>query len=103
MSVYVYAKINLRYGALPEFNEAMARLRPVFEDLGWKLTGGWSTLIGDLHEVHDLWEVADANAVTDALVASGGNPVFAEVAPDLARLIERETLSLVTKTPYSDA
>ena len=60
---YVYANVKVKYGQLPAFFEAMVTVRRVMEANGWKMVGAWSTLIGDLHEVHDLWEVEDANTV----------------------------------------
>jgi len=53
---YVYANVKLKYGQLPAFFETMVTIKRVMEEHGWKLVGAWSTVIGDLHEVHDLWE-----------------------------------------------
>ena len=58
--LYVYANVKIKYGQLVAFNEAMVTVKRVMEANGWKLVGGWMTLVGDLHEVHDLWEVEDA-------------------------------------------
>ena len=52
---YVYANVKVKYGRLPAFFEAMVTIRRVMEEHGWTLVGAWSTVIGDLHEVHDLW------------------------------------------------
>ena len=59
------------------------------------------TLVGDLHEVHDVWEVADANVIPAAFAAAYQDPEFLEAAGALSEIIDREVLSLVTKTPYS--
>src|SRR3954453_10245822 len=99
--LYVYANVTVKYGQLAAFNEAMVTVKRVMEQHGWRLVGAWSTLIGDLHEVHDLWEVADANAVPAALAAAYEDPAFAQVAADLSAISDREVLSLVAKTPYS--
>ena len=64
--LYVYANVKVKYGRLPAFNEAMVTVKRVMEANGWRLVGGWVTLVGDLHEVHDLWEVADANVIPAA-------------------------------------
>ena len=58
---YVYANVKVKYGQLPASYEAMVTIRRVMEENGWKLLGAWSTVIGDIHDVHDMWEVEDAN------------------------------------------
>jgi NIPSNAP len=98
---YVYANVKVKYGQLPAFYEAMVTIKRIMEDNGWKLVGAWGTVIGDLHEVHDLWEVEDANTVPAALAAAIEDPEFAEAAAQVAAVADREVLSLVTKTPYS--
>ena len=99
--LYVYANVKVKYGQLAAFNEAMVTVKRVMEEHGWKLVGAWTTLIGDLHEVHDLWEVADANAVPAAFAAAYEDPDFVQAVAEIAEVAEREVLSLVTKTPYS--
>ena len=98
---YVYANVKIKYGQLPAFFEAMTTVRRVMEANGWKMVGAWSTLIGDLHEVHDLWEVEDANVVPAALIAAYEDPDFVAAATQVAQVTDREVLSLVAKTPYS--
>ena len=99
--LYVYANVKIKYGQLAAFNEAMITVKRVMEANGWKLVGGWTTLVGDLHEVHDLWEVEDANVVPSAFAAAYEDPDFVQAATDLSEIIDREITSLVTKTPYS--
>ncbi len=99
--LYVYANVKVKYGQLGAFNEAMVTVKRVMETHGWKLIGGWTTLIGDLHEVHDLWEVEDANAVPAAFAAAYEDPAFVQAATEVSKVADREVLSLVTKTPYS--
>jgi len=99
--LYVYANVKIKYGQLAAFNEAMITVKRVMEANGWKLVGGWMTLVGDLHEVHDVWEVADANVVPAAFAAAYEDPDFVQSATALSEIIDREVVSLVTKTPYS--
>jgi NIPSNAP len=98
---YVYANVKVRYGQLPAFNEAMVTIKRVMEANGWTLVGGWMTLVGDLHEVHDVWEVEDADAVPAGFAAASQDPDFVRAAAELSEIIDREVLSLVAKTPYS--
>jgi antirestriction protein len=98
---YVYANVKVKYGQLAAFYDAMATIKRVMEEHGWTLVGAWSTLIGDLHEVHDLWEVHDANTVPSAFAAAYEDPDFVAASAQLSAIADREVLSLVTKTPYS--
>ena len=98
---YVYANVKVKYGQLPAFYESMVTIKRVMEEHGWKLVGAWSTLIGDIHEVHDLWEVEDANTVPNGFAAAYEDPDFVQAAGQLSAIADREVLSLVTKTPYS--
>lgn len=98
---YVYANVKVKYGQLPAFYESMVTIKRVMEERGWTLVGAWSTVIGDLHEVHDLWEVEDANTVGAAFAVAYEDPEFVQAATQLATIADREVLSLVTKTPYS--
>lgn len=99
--LYVYANVKIKYGQLAAFNEAMITVKRVMEANGWKLVGAWTTLVGDLHEVHDIWEVEDANVVPAAFAAASQDPDFVQAATDLSKIIDREVISLVAKTPYS--
>lgn len=99
--MYVLANVKVKYGQLAAFNEAMVTVKRVMEASGWTLLGAWNTVIGDIHEVHDLWEVGDANAVPDGLMAAYQQTDFVEAATQLAQLCDRETLTLLAKTPYS--
>jgi hypothetical protein len=99
--LYAYANIKVKYGRLATFNEAMAIVKRVMESHGWRLIGAWSTVAGDLHEVHDLWEVDDANAVPAGFAAAYEHPEFVAAVAQLSEVVDRETLTLLTKTPYS--
>ena len=98
---YVYANVKVKYGRLPAFYEAMVTIKRVMEENGWKLVGAWSTVIGDIHEVHDLWEVQDANTVPAGFAGAFEDPEFVAASGRLADIADREVLSLVVKTPYS--
>ena len=99
--VYLYANVKLKYGKLQEFSATMEVLRPIFERRGWKLIGAWSTTIGNLNEVHDIWEVEDANAVGAALDGVVSDPEFLAEWPALADQIDTEVTTVLAKTSYS--
>jgi len=95
---YVHANVKVKYGQLPASYEAMVTIRRVMEQNGWKLVGAWSTVIGDIHEVHDMWEVEDANAVPAGFAAAYEDSESVQASAQLATIADREVLSLVAKT-----
>ena len=74
---------------------------PIMEDNGWRLLSSYQTIIGNLHEVYDMWELPSADAVGSALGAAAADPRFAALAGDLAESVESEAFSIVAKTPFS--
>ncbi len=66
-SVYLQARLKLKYGQVPAFMDTMTKARPLVERHGWKLIGAWGTVIGNFHEVTHLWQIADADAVPTVL------------------------------------
>jgi hypothetical protein len=101
MSLHLQARIQLKYGMSPVFHENMAKLVPIVEATGWKLVGSWQNLSGDIHEVLDLWEVPDANAVPATLMALAANPDVAPILEAISGAAIREELTLCAKTPFS--
>jgi hypothetical protein len=95
------ARLLVKYGKLAQFTEAMARLVPVMVDSGWRLRVSYQTIIGNLHEVYDIWEIPSPNAVGPSLVAAATDSRFPEIGEALAASVETETLSVVVKTPFS--
>jgi hypothetical protein len=95
------ARLLVKYGKLAQFTEAMSRLVPVMEEHGWRLQVSYQTIIGNLHEVYDIWEIPSANAVGPGLVAAATDSRFPEIGEALAASVETETLSVVVKSPFS--
>ena len=101
MAVYCVARIRIRYGKVAEFIDAMQRLVPIMDEQGWKLVASYQTVIDNIHEALDIWELPDADAVGVGLAGAAGHPRFGDLLPDLAAAIESEELSIVAKTPFS--
>jgi NIPSNAP len=101
MSAYCVARIVIRYGKLAEFIDAMQRVVPIMEENGWKLLASYQTIIGNLHEAYDIWELPGADSVGEGLAAAAVDVRYHDLLPDLAAAIESETLSIVAKTPFS--
>ena len=100
-SLYLQARLKVKYGQVPAFMDTMAQARPLVERHGWKLLGAWGTVIGNFHEVTHLWEIADADAVPAVLGALGADPAFAPLVGRFAEQVEEEVLTVLAKTPYS--
>src|SRR3954452_14638753 len=101
MPAYCVARIVIRYGKVAEFIDAMQRLVPIMEEQDWKLLASYQTVIGNIHEAWDIWELPDANAVGAGLAGAAGHPSLHNRLPHLAGAIESESLSIVAKTPFS--
>jgi hypothetical protein len=101
MAVYCVARIGIRYGKVAEFIDAMQRLVPIMDEQGWKLVASYQTVIGNIHEALDIWELPDADAVGVGLAGAAVHPRFGDLLPDLAAAIESEELTIVAKTPFS--
>jgi hypothetical protein len=101
MPVYLHATLRAKYGQAERLCEAVGALVPLLEAEGWKLLGAYRASIGNRSHVIDLWELPDANAFGEGLVAAAARAGFPEIAAALAEAIEEEVVQLMTKTSYS--
>lgn len=101
MSLFLQARLHLHYGKSAQFHESMAKLVPIVERSGWRLVGSWQNITGDLHEVLDLWEVPDANAVPATLMELAVDPEVTEIMVGISDAVLTEELVLCGKTPFS--
>ena len=101
MATNAVARIRVRYGRLAEFSSAMERVVPIMADRGWTLLASYQTLIGNFHDVYDIWELPSADGIAEDLRAATMDPRFAGVGEALASSVESETLNVVAKTPFS--
>ncbi|MBV8053913.1 MAG: NIPSNAP family protein [Deltaproteobacteria bacterium] len=95
--VYLQASIKLRAGKLQDFVSLINSLSPVVGKHGWKLVGSYSSFVGRLNTVVDLWELPNEAAVQAALA----DPEMAKNASRIAEIVEDETLTLLNKLPIS--
>jgi hypothetical protein len=101
MCTFMIARLKLRFGQVEALSEVMADLVPILEARGWKLLAAYQTLIGDLNEVIDVWEVPDANAAyLTSADAAASDPEFGRLASRLAEMVVGEHLSIMTTTTY---
>jgi hypothetical protein len=101
VSIFLQATLKIRPGCTPRFNAVLAEMKPALEAEGWRLVGAWITTVGRLSQVVDMWELPDANAVTDGLGAVRRDPRFAAWYEELNAIVEEELLQLMLKLPYS--
>jgi hypothetical protein len=98
---YMLARLQVRYGRVPEVVEIMSHLTPVMERQGFTLLGAYQTVIGRFHEVWDLWDVGgDASAIGRALAGARLDPEFAEWAAKLPAVLESEETRYMEALPY---
>ena len=101
MSTFLHATLKIRPGMVPRFNAVLAEMKPALEAEGWRLVGAWTTTVGRLSEIVDVWELPDANAFSTALAAVSHAPSFPDWYAELSAVVEEEVLKLMTEAPYS--
>ena len=101
MTVYVHAILKLKIGSYDRFCAAMATQVGILEQHGWKLIGGYTTAIGSVCTIIDLWELEDANAFFEANAKWRAHPEFAAFRAVTSEAVLEESISMVTKVPYS--
>lgn len=97
---YLLVRLEVRYGKVAEFAEAMSHLTPILERSGWRLHGAFVNQIGRLHRCYDLWEIEDANGVYDTLNRARQHPDWAQWSAKLPELLLEEELEVLTGLPY---
>jgi hypothetical protein len=101
MSMYLVARLGAKYGHLQRATELLSDIVRFAERRGWKLLVAYQNTVGDLNEIIDIWEVPDANCVTEGLAGVFGDPEFAPAFAELREVILYERLSLHSRLPYS--
>lgn len=103
MSLYLVARLTVKYGHMAEAAEQIAKFVPLLKPFGWKLLGSYHPVIGDFSEIIDIWEVPNADAVPKALAAmfSGEIEGWSEIFTAFREHVESEHLSVCAKFPFS--
>lgn len=102
MPAYLQVRIGLRWGCLEEFNAINAEFVPLLEQQGnWKLIASYQAATGDLQQVLDIWEIADARDLLAAQQGIHQTPEWAPFAARLKQIVVSEEAILCTKTPFS--
>lgn len=99
---YMLARLQIRPGKMQEAVEIMKHITAGMEKQGWKLVGGYQTVIGRFNEVWDLWDVGgDAGAIGAALAKARNDADFAAWAVKLPDVVESEEVRYMEKLDYS--
>lgn len=99
--IYVHATLKIRIGGYERFCDAMAQQLPVLEGYGWKLVGAWTTAVGRVCTVIDLWEIPDANSFFEVTAKWRTGPEFQAFRAVTSEVLDEEMITMVTKVPYS--
>lgn len=98
---FLHATLRLKYGQLARASPVVEQLKHVLEqEVGWRLVGGWRTVIGDFGEVFDLWEIPSGRAVEEMLAQARAIPAFAQAASELPAYVDAEELRVMRPTAY---
>jgi hypothetical protein len=98
--MFLHATLSAKPGRANDVIDIVTRLKPAMEQQGWRLAAAWLAVTGRRGQVIDLWEVDDANSVTDALQRAAQHPKAAAMLSRLGECLDREELRLVEELPY---
>lgn len=100
---YLLARLHVKYGKVMEFDALMGAMRPHVERHGWRLEGSYRSIIGNLTEILDVWQLPDANAVAELRVKFQSEPETIELTRGLAEILTGEELTLAEQLPFVSA
>lgn len=96
----LHVTLKIRPGRLNEFCTLMSKLKPVAEAGGWKLLGSWTTLIGRLNVVVDIWEIKESSQVQSVFEAFFAHPKWPEWERQLGEYVEDEVTQLMLPVSF---
>ncbi|MDP9084529.1 MAG: NIPSNAP family protein [Pseudomonadota bacterium] len=94
------ATVKIRPGKMLQFSELMPRIVAVMEQHGWRLLGAWTTIVGRLNVVTDLWQIPDANALPSGFGALMMAHDWPDIDNSLAECVEDEVLQIMVRAPF---
>lgn len=91
--MYMHVAVKLKIGAsFGRYKETVRIAKPIFERHGWRLLHSFSTVIGRVNSVVNIWEVPSAAAVEAGLYDRD----LAAALPLIREVVEDEVLTLMT-------
>jgi len=101
--IYLEASLRVVPGKMNELMEVFEKeYLPASNELGRKLVAQWTTTIGTLDEVVDLWAYENLAHMQRFNEARAKSPAFAKASEHLRALIAYEEVRLMVPTPLSE-
>ena len=101
--IYLEASLRVVPGEMRDFMEVFEKeFLPLSNKLGRKMLAQWTTSIGTLDEVTDLWVYDDLAHMQRFNEARAKSPEFAKASEKLRALIAYETTRLLIPTKLSE-
>ena len=100
MSVYLFATIELKSGAMAKFAPVMAEIVSIVETVGWKLVSAFTSKTGKVGTVIDLWELPGLDSLDLGFAAIAKDPRFPRIQAVLQDSIITESLMLADRLVY---
>ncbi len=101
--LYLEASLKVVPGKMKELMEVFEKeYLPLSNKFGRKLAAQWTTSIGTLDEVVDLWAYEDLTHMQRFNEARAKSPEFAKASEHLRALIAYEEVRLMVPTPLSE-
>ena len=100
--IYLEASLQVVPGKMNEFMDVFEKeFLPASNKLGRKLAAQWSTTVGTLDEITDLWIYDDLTHMQRFQEARAKSPEFTKASGHLRSLIAHETTRLMVPTALS--
>ena len=103
MSIYLIANIQVRATRMSDFKAAMARIKAITGEAGWKLAAAYALRTGRLNMVIDIWELRDFDHMDAGMQALATHAEFPRIQAILQETVVEETLSFADALDYPDA
>ncbi len=101
--IYLEASLRVVPGKMKELMEVFEKeYLPLSNKFGRKLAAQWTTSIGTLDEVVDLWAYEDLTHMQRFNEERAKSPEFARASEHLRALIAYEEVRLLVPTPLSE-
>jgi hypothetical protein len=99
---FLHSSMAVRYGSVAAVEAAVTEIRELLEaTAGWRLIGGYRTLIGDLGELFYLWEIPPAQSIGDLIADAFKDPAIAATESAIEPLLERRDWLEMERTSFA--
>jgi hypothetical protein len=98
--MFMHATLTPKVGGMSALSDTVARLVRSMPD-SMRLLGAYQTVSGAPGRIIDIWELDEANTITDALEAAAQHPKHQATMDRVAEVLVLEQLKLVEATTYS--